>query len=154
MSVFRDEGELKEFLKEKIKHIPSCKDVWIGRNLAKRLYYQGRKLFTKDPSEYLYPLAQPEIDFIVRDAKEVVYLPLSGAWDELPPGLPALHGKENPLRSIAEVQRMNKFLRLLLIINAHEQKHELSSIPSAKGITFERRFAVPRNSSFPMEEFF
>ncbi len=287
MSVFPNEKELKPFLEEKIKGMPYCKDVWVGTNFEQRFYSQGRKLFTKDPSESIYPLPQPEIDLIVRDTsnklfgvevkylkfnakavfpprpdksyyvgigqtlallmfgfdcvslwhcfdsedgkgdlgsilryatathklvtalklpidyyalrirrkrdiKEVVYLPLSRDWDELPPGLPPLQGKANPLRSIAEVKRMNEFLRLLLIINAHEQKHRLSCIPSAveivlkllekvdtnyydlqnnwgkksngslgdfngkaiKGITFERIFAVPRNSSFSMEEFF
>ncbi len=292
MSVFKDEDGLKKFLKEEIKHIPYCKDIWVNKNLAREKFYsQGRKLFTKDPSEYLYPLAQPEIDFIVRDTnnkllaiqvkylkfetnyifpnrpgptyyegigqtlasldfgfdcvslwhcfdfvdgsgdiggiqryaeathklvttldlpinyyavwiqrkkdiKEALYLPLprsaNNPWHELPPGLPPLHGKENPLRSISEVKKINKFLHLSLMIKAHEQKYQFSCIPSAiemalkllgkvdtsyydlqnewkneingsfsyfngkiiKGLTFERKFAVPRNSSFPMEELF
>jgi len=68
MSVFKKEDELQDFLKEEIKYTPYYKDLWLRTNLAREKFYsQGRKLFTEDPSDCLYPLAQPEIDFIVRD---------------------------------------------------------------------------------------
>lgn len=69
MGVFKDENDLKNYLKKKIECMPYYKNVWKDINLASRKFYsQGRKSFTKDPSEYLFPLAQPEIDLIVRDA--------------------------------------------------------------------------------------
>jgi len=70
MGVFKDENDLKNYLKEKIECIPYCKNVWKNKNIAKEFYWEGRKLFTSDPSDYLYPLAQPEIDFIVQDTND------------------------------------------------------------------------------------
>ena len=95
-------------------------------------------------------------------------------------------------RSVPEIKKINKFLRVVLIIEAHEQKYTYSCIPSAiemilkllgkvdisfydlqnnwgnksdgsfgdfngktiRGLTFERKFAVPRSSNFPTEELF
>lgn len=213
MSVFKDEEDLKDFLKKQIEHLPNCEDVWIRKNLAKgRFYSQGRRLFTEDPSEDVFPLAQPEIDLVVRDMNdklfgievkylkfeinaifpprtdksyyegmgqalallmfgfdcvslwhcfddseggdpgsieryseatrnlvtinnlpinyfvlritrrrnvpEAVYLPLPRSqnkpWHELPSALPPLHGKENPFRSMPEVEKMRRFFEASL----------------------------------------
>jgi len=73
MSVFPNEKELKSFLEEKIKGGPYCKDVWVDTNFEQRFYSQGKKLFTKDPSESIYPLPQPEIDLIVRDTSNKLF---------------------------------------------------------------------------------
>lgn len=68
VSVFIKETELVEFLAKKIKLQSYYKEVYPNINLASRKFYPyWRKWFTRDPSDFLYPLAQPQIDIIVLD---------------------------------------------------------------------------------------
>ena len=74
MSVFRDEGELNRYLREKIKCIPYWKNVWVNKSFAKQGFYSElRKLVTKDPSDNIFPLAQPEIDLIAKDTHDKLF---------------------------------------------------------------------------------
>lgn len=68
MSLFEKETHLVEFLAEKLRFQSYYKEVYPNINLASRKFYPyWRKRFSRDPSDFLYPLAQPQIDIIVVD---------------------------------------------------------------------------------------
>jgi len=91
MSVFENEKDLVLFLEEKIKREGYYEETYSDINLASRRFYPyWRKWFGKCPSDYLFPLAQPQIDLIVVDkdhhllGAEIKYLRLKKSRAELP----------------------------------------------------------------------